>query len=668
MKIYEAGTKTFTNNGLGQIIPIKCIETKKKSLNGWYLECEVDLKYKDIISKDNVVYVNTKEKGSQPFVMEAPEITDRITFKAMHVAFTADRYLLDDVRPTNLIGIDFLNYINTRTDTVSPFKFYSNISERKTKYYVRKTLFEALQEAEVLFGAVFDLDGFEIRMLTTIGNLSDTTLTYGKNISGVKLYENWDTVTTKLLPVGPDELLLPEKYIIADVSYPQPYTRTLAFDISKQKEDGTDKAENEMISELREIASKYIQDNKYPKVNYTVNSDIEDNLNIGDIIPVKHPLVSFSTDVQEYEFDITSKMIRKLVFGNYVRDVTKVFTNIKNSIADVDKKANGILGQAQREIQYLMNVAGKNGTVTFRKNDDGVIYEILAMDTKDIDTAKTILRINAQGIAATNDGKNGKFKTAMMSNGMIIAEMIEAGTLTAMDIVGGSILIGNNFSVDVNGNMQCTNAKVSGTISSSKIVGTSISNGLNFFVDANGNLQCINAKISGTITSADIFGSKFISHSSDGTKSVEIKDGAVHLFDLLTSSLSLSIGNNQVKFYDWKDKGNYVGSMGSLHGMQDGRSYIGMWCDVGDKLVLGCAQQGASEIKTMIAIDENTADTETPFIRNTASGDLQINNGTVTVQNGLIKSWNIPGAVSGYFFAQDGSKITVENGRIIGIG
>lgn len=467
MKVYEAGTRTFDNNGLGHIEPLKCIETKKKSLNGWELDCEVSVEYRDMISKDRIVLVETKESGAQPFFIEAPEITgNHISFTARHVAFLSERYVLDDVRPTELIGIDFLNYIAQRTDEACPFSFYSNVSDRKTKYYIRKNLLEALEEAEDLFGAVFVLDGYKINMLTTIDKLSDQTLVYGKNMSGIKIYEDWDSVITKILPVGPDELMLPEKYLTAeDVRYPEPYTRVVSFDVQKEKEDGSQKTNDELIEELRILAKEYLEKNKYPKVNYVVSADVPQTLSIGDIVPVKHPLVTIETSVQEYKYNIKLKRVESIVYGNYERNVQKVFDEIKSDITKVDKKADDFLVQAQKEVQYLMNVAGKNGSMTFRKNDKGVVYEILCMDTNDIETAKTILRINAQGIAGTTEGINGKFKSAMMSNGMILAEMIAAGTLKAMNIEGSkisggeingttivtdkNIVVGNNIEMNV---------------------------------------------------------------------------------------------------------------------------------------------------------------------------------------------------------------------------
>lgn len=557
MKIFTSTEKMFTTNGLGQINPLKCIEIKKKSLNGWFIEVEVPSKYNDLIINDYIVCVETKEKGQQPFRIKNPQRNDRvISFTANHVVFDSERYLLDDVRPTDQIGVNFLKYLGDRTDTKCPFTFNSNVSIRKTKYFIRKTLLEALEETEKLFDAVFDVDGFEINMKTTVSNMSDETLVYGKNIQGMKKYEDWSAVCTKILPEGPDGLLLPEKYISADVQYELPYTKTVKFDIPSKKDDDTDKTETEMISELRELGKAYLNECKYPLLNYTVTSDINQHLQIGSIIPVKHPFATIETEVQEYRYDIILKKVRSITYGNYERDVKKAFGNIKDQISNIEKKNSNFLTEAKKDVYYLMNVAGKNGSIVFRKNEKGVIYEILAIDTSDIETAKTVMRFNNQGIAGSTTGINGEFNTAMMANGEIVADMIKVGTLMGIEInindvftvdkTGkvklnkGSINIADVFTVDEFGKVKLTKGSINiadvfnvdenGKVDIKK---GSITLGSNFYVDQWGYLKAVNGEFEGTVT------------STSGNKKVELRSGNMHI----TSGDEYigSIGTNNIK-------------------------------------------------------------------------------------------------------------------------
>ncbi len=459
MKVYEAGTRDFNNNGLGMIFPLKCIEEKRKSLNGWTIECEVELKYNDIIQKDNIIVVDTKEKGAQAFLINEPSVSNTISFTADHIFFSSQRYMLADARPTNLIAYDFLEWINERTDTKSPFLFYSNIPSKKTKYFIRKNLLEALQETEILYDGVFDIDMFNVNLYSTIGKISDVSLIYGKNMEGIKKYETWDHVCTKVLPVGPDELILDEVYIESDVRYTTPYTKSVTFDIDKEKEDGTEKTKEELIIELKELANRYLNENKYPLINYTVTANVPQDLHIGDIVPVKHPIAIFETEVQAYKYDILTKKVLSIEYGNYERSVKKAFSNIKAEIQEISKKSDNFLIKAKNEMDYLMNVAGKNGSIVFRKNENGVIYEVLAMDTNDIETAKTILRFNSQGIAGTDKGINGEFNVGMMSNGTIVADMIKAGVLQGIEIN-----INDNFTVDENGKLKSIDGEFNGKV------------------------------------------------------------------------------------------------------------------------------------------------------------------------------------------------------------
>lgn len=51
VKLFDANETNFSSNGLMTLQPLKCIETKKKSLNGWYVDVELPIKYCDKIEQ-----------------------------------------------------------------------------------------------------------------------------------------------------------------------------------------------------------------------------------------------------------------------------------------------------------------------------------------------------------------------------------------------------------------------------------------------------------------------------------------------------------------------------------------------------------------------------------------------------------------------------------------
>jgi phage-related protein len=96
-----------------------------------------------------------------------------------------------------------------------------------------------------------------------------------------------------------------------------------------------------------------------------------------------------------------------------------------------------------------MITGNKGGHVVIRRYPDGKPFEILIMDTEDINTAADVLRINKSGIGFSQSGYNGPYATAMTIDGHIVADFMDTGTLRAIDIeavnIIGSIITGTEF-------------------------------------------------------------------------------------------------------------------------------------------------------------------------------------------------------------------------------
>lgn len=422
IKIFNANDRDFSTAGNIIIEPIKCIEYKKKSLNGWYIEVEIPIKYKEYISKDKLCVVKTKSKLNPQAFRIGEDIecsTRKIKFQANHVMFDAKDYVLLDVRPTEQNGLNALNYINERTDNLSPFSIYSNVENVNTAYFIRKNLLEAWTTIEEKWGGVFDADNWNISFLTSVGNDNGETIAYGKNMQGFDIYEDWSSVCTKLLPVGYDGLLLPETYLESDVQYEKPYTRVVDFQTNLETEEQT---EEKLLEELRQNAEAYLEENKVPKVSYTIISNVNQTLEIGDAIKVLHPFVNLFTEVLEYEYDIILEKVKSLTFGNYNRDVKTKFDNIKNSIVQI----NQALSKQEIAINTqtnLINMLNKNGYVYIDDN------EILILDTLPKEKAKNVWRFGLGGIGFSSNGYEGPFETAITMDGKINADFITTGTI-----------------------------------------------------------------------------------------------------------------------------------------------------------------------------------------------------------------------------------------------
>ncbi|WZU02700.1 hypothetical protein MGH68_07335 [Erysipelothrix sp. D19-032] len=192
-------------------------------------------------------------------------------------------------------AIGALNYIDDRADNDSPFSYTSNVSSSNTAYFIRKNLLEAWSIMEEYWQGVFDADNFQIGFNIDSPIDKGATLNYGVDLQGIEVIEDWSGVVTKLYPTGYDGIMLPEKFLLSEIEYQQPYTKTVHFESEFEEEDKT--PEN-LIPELRANARKYMLQNEVPRVSYTVKSDVQENLDIGDLIVVRHPVLLLNTQVR----------------------------------------------------------------------------------------------------------------------------------------------------------------------------------------------------------------------------------------------------------------------------------------------------------------------------------------------------------------------------------
>lgn len=122
--------------------------------------------------------------------------------------------------------------------------------------------------------------------------------------------------------------------------------------------------------------------------------------------------------------------------------------------------ASTILKQAKDNATALINGNGDNGYVVLHENDNGVVYEILVMDTPSLSTATKVWRWNQNGLGFANsknpDG-SWKFGLAMTMDGAIVADYITSGSMKADLIKGGEFVVGGS-GTEKNGKITVKNA------------------------------------------------------------------------------------------------------------------------------------------------------------------------------------------------------------------
>lgn len=86
---------------------------------------------------------------------------------------------------------------------------------------------------------------------------------------------------------------------------------------------------------------------------------------------------------------------------------------------------------AARTTATAQILSGTGGYVVMNTNADNRIFEILVMDTPNVDTATKVWRWNSGGLGYSSTGYAGTYTTAMTQDGAIVADFITTGTLNA---------------------------------------------------------------------------------------------------------------------------------------------------------------------------------------------------------------------------------------------
>lgn len=135
-------------------------------------------------------------------------------------------------------------------------------------------------------------------------------------------------------------------------------------------------------------------------------------------------------------------------------------------------------------------------------------------------------------------------------------------------------------------------------------------------------------------------------------------------------NLAVGISNNTVDFYNFRNNGEIVGSIGMVTSGDD--VGIEMYCEPDNDLTLGyvtkVGDNGARTIAPIFQINKDSYESNPPWIRNTVNGTLFAGHsgGGIKVKNGFIVDWGLDVA-SGTLEIPCGSytaKILVQNGLI----
>lgn len=449
IKIYDSNEKMFANNGLKILHPLRADVTKVDN-GDYYVELQDTIENLEYYQSGMIVRVPTAW-GVQGFRLSNPVVkNNKVECKAWHLSYDAKNYIVVDAYAVDKNCNDALEHFNSSTDIATPFTTISDITSIASTRAIRKSLFEVFEWllSADKYGGHWYRDNWTFGIKSSLGQDRGIVLAVGKNITDIQKTENWDDVCTKILPYTTDgerAIMLDEGFLCLDENlYDIPYTKIIKFENELVREEyETDEAFTTAIKEwLRWQGEVYLEQNKLPKVNYSVSSSILDVSDVGDVIQVKHPKckINILTSVISLKYDAIRKKYTKIEFGNFKKELKNLSQGIT---AEVNKNTEAVVNDTKVLLQKeLTDATAKiNGVL----GNSYVIYDgdkILVVDALPKENAKNVLKISSGGIGFSSEGMNGTFNSAWTLDGTLDMQHINVINLTASLIKGGTLKLG----------------------------------------------------------------------------------------------------------------------------------------------------------------------------------------------------------------------------------
>lgn len=449
IRVYDATERLFNNNGIKTIHPLFA-EITKSDNSDYYVELEDILDNLEYYQK-GLIFRITTPWGEQGFRCDNPTIqNNRISCKAWHLSYDSENYIINSATAVEKNCNDAINHYNDNTDTASPFTVISDIALLKTTIMERKSLYEVFTELISMdnYGGHWYRDNFKFGILSSIGEDRGVVLAYNKNITNIKVAEDWDNVCTKLLPYaigGETTITLDQPFVsLSEDIYDIPFTKAVKFEHGLKKEDF--QSEEDYVIAVKEWlhaeAINYLNANRLPKVNYSISARLDNVSDVGDIIYVKHPKckVDITTNVISVKYDAIRGRYTAIEFGNFKKEIKNLTQEIASiALTNSDKKIENTKNLLQAQLETSTSSINSVLSESFVINSGN---EILVVDKLPKEEATYCLRINSAGIGFSKTGINGIFTSAWTIDGTLNMQATNVINLTASLIKGGTLKLG----------------------------------------------------------------------------------------------------------------------------------------------------------------------------------------------------------------------------------
>lgn len=471
--LFAPSTTIFNTNGIGALADaVSCIVTEER--NGMFeLEMQypiTGLHYAEIALSSIILAVPGDGRTRQPFRIYkiTKPLNGIVTVYAQHISYQLSHIPCMPFS-TGSAGLALAGF-KTYAAEACPFEFWTDVTtagnySQLIPASIRSRLGGVEGSILDTYGGEYEWDGYTVKLHAARGADNGVTLRYGKNITDLTQEENISSTITGVCPywAGTDGITvtLSEKVLSAESAANFPYPRTVPLDLSGEFE------EKPTVEELRAKAQAYISKSGIgvPAVSLNVSFvALWQTEDYKDIAPLERVRLCDTVTVLFEKLGVSAKAkvistVYNVLLDRYDHiEIGDAKSTLAGTIASTnqtvaEKTSTSFLQAAVDRATGWINGAN-GGYIVMHKDAYGQPYEILIMDTPDIETAKKVWRWNSGGLGYSKTGYAGPYGLAMTQDGAIVADFITAGTLNAAVVKVINLIADHVKSVNGNYSME----------------------------------------------------------------------------------------------------------------------------------------------------------------------------------------------------------------------
>lgn len=489
--LFPANATTFSTQGLGALADvISC--TVMEERNG---EFELEMQYPqtgvhfaDISDRCIITAIPSPWRTAQPFRIY------RITKPRNGVCTIYARHITYDLGgiPVNVFSAQnvasALAGLKSNSAAENPFEFWTDKTTTAnfavtTPAKLRSRLGGNTGSILDVYGGEYEWDGMTVKLHNNRGTDRGVTIRYGKNLTDIEQDRNIANVRTGIYPywTNSDGALVVCDPPVVNAPGSYDFVNIDTVDFSQDFE------EQPTPAQLKERAEQYISANNIgvPSVSISVSFvDLSqtdqykglallEQCDLCDTVTVQFEAlgVNATAEIVRIETDVLLERYKTIEVGSLRTNITDTIVgNNQATNEKIDKTTSWLEKQVQEATDQITN----GGGYIYRVYDANKnLVEIGSTDNLDLSKAVHVWRWNNGGFGYSGTGYNGPYRTAITQDGHIVADFIDAGTLTANIIRAGILqdVEGKAFYLDLpNGvlRMNATELSISGAPAASQ--------------------------------------------------------------------------------------------------------------------------------------------------------------------------------------------------------